>query len=29
MTPHTHHFVVSLLPEGGVASLGMARREAV
>jgi len=29
MTPHTYRFVVSLLPEGGVASLGTARQEAV
>ena len=26
--PHAHHFVVSLPPEGGLASLGAAQREA-
>jgi len=28
MSPHTHHFVYSLPPEGAHASLGTARREA-
>jgi hypothetical protein len=28
MSPHTHHFVYSLPPEGVYASLGTARREA-
>jgi hypothetical protein len=28
MNPHAHHFVYSLPPEGAVASLGAARREA-